>query len=62
MQLAIFDDDANRAALSTNIFVSKELSLLFSKRTCMEATNSAEKTCLGIIVLPSPLMCAEQIP
>ena len=65
MQLTIFGDDANRAALSINGFVSKEPALLcpFQKKKKIEQQrNSTQKTRLGIIALPSLFMCVGQVP
>lgn len=65
MQLTIFGDDANRAALSINGFVSKEPALLcpFQKKKKIEQQrNSTQKTWLGIIALPSLFMCVGQVP
>ena len=65
MQLTMFGDDANRAALSTNGFASKEPALLcpFQKKKKMEQQrNSTQKTWLGITALPSLFMCLGQVP
>lgn len=64
MQLTIFGDDANRAALSTNGFVSKEPALLcpFQKKKDGATEKQYPEDGLGVIALPSLLMCVGQVP
>lgn len=66
MQLTIFGDDASRAALSTNIFISKEPVLMcpFQKQYIYTHTEATEKQCMppcNCIVL-SIYVCTANTP
>ena len=64
MQLTIFGDDANRAALSINGFVSKEPALLcpFQKKQDRATEKQYPEGMARIIALPSLFMCVGQVP